>query len=90
MFSLEEAKGLVICGDYDDEQYTLVQSNDDWSGDKYEWKSTVVQSIDSGKYYEVVVTRTGSYYTDYEYIGHDVFEVEPETVTIVKYVPVGE
>jgi|14_taG_2_1085336.scaffolds.fasta_scaffold09082_3 hypothetical protein len=86
----EEVAGNMLNGYFSaDAGYKLVEEGV-WEGDgKYQEKSTIFHDQETGKYYAVAGTRTGSYYSDYhvevETKCHEVKQVE---VIIYKWVNV--
>ena len=60
--------------DYD--QYKIVEDGDWVSEYKYEYHTLIVSY--KGKYYQINESRTGSYFTDYDYSEPEAFEVIPE------------
>ena len=60
--------------------------NGDWvSEGKYEYKDVVYYSKELNQYFKVNRYRSGSYFTDYDYLGVSVCEVEPHVVEVVEY-----
>ncbi len=67
----------------EDKELTIVEKGlwvSDW---KYETKETIV--LYEGKHYCIDESRTGSYYSDYEYGDPIVYEVEPYEITVTKW-----
>jgi hypothetical protein len=68
------------------ENYELIQ-NGDWIDDgRYSFKDTVIKYQD--KFYCIYESRSGSYFTYYNYGEPNACEVEPYEVTITQYRPV--
>jgi hypothetical protein len=73
------------------DEYGNVVSDAGWYGEgKYDYRQVVIQIKDSevgieDGFYRCTVSRTGSYYTDYEYGEWDVEKVEPYQETITMY-----
>ena len=68
--------------------YELVLEGD-WDVDyKYQHMTVIVKHLDTGKYYEYSISRSGSpfseYWYSYEDEGTELFEVEQVTKTIVQ------
>lgn len=83
MINTEVADGIIERFEAEDFSLIVIESGK-WTSDmKYEFKTTVVQDKESGKFYEIEESRTGSYYSDYEYSESSVIEVEPHTETKV-------
>jgi len=62
----------------EDESVEIIEDGD-WIDDgKYSFKETVIKY--EGKYYQIDESRSGSYYTDYDYFDPTIIEVTPEDV----------
>jgi hypothetical protein len=87
-----DARDILTYFDEDgehDEQYLEAVQVGEWEVDhKYESQSTVYRHIPSGRYFDVIQTRSGSYYSDYEYLDSVVYEVQPVEYKAIKYVVV--
>lgn len=85
--------------DVDDLNFYTVEDRPWTSDGKYEYRSDIVEitpdtpHLDDDYpelipgYYEITYSRSGSYFTDYEYGDTYVIEVEPYEVTETKYRP---
>ena len=65
--------------DFEEVEYAPSQKQDgcdwikvvdgDWVCDgKWEFQTSIVQSVETGKFYEYSLSRSGSYYSDYYYV----------------------
>ena len=81
----EEDYDMIMSG-LDTENFEVIEDGDFVSEGKYEHKESVVRHKETGKYYSVFQSRTGSYFTDYEFENDlEAVEVEPVEVTKTIY-----
>lgn len=71
--------------DDEDERLDTVESGEWTSDGKYEARTDIVKDIQIGKYYAIHQSRSGSYWSDYEYGDTYANEVEPVQVTVIQY-----
>lgn len=75
---------IIDLWENEDEQIEIID-NGKWRTDvKYEHRDTIVKFI--GRYFAIAQSRSGSYFTDYEYCDPMVYEVEPKQVTVTQWV----
>lgn len=82
----ELGKKILQLFDEDDKELVLIETGDWISEHKYESKETVVQYQD--KYYSIINCRSGSYYSDYEYLDAEIYEVMPVEYKAIKWVQI--
>jgi hypothetical protein len=63
----------------------LVQSGDWQDEGKYSYRSDTYQHVATGRFFAISKSRSGSYFTDYDYGDPDIFEVYPHVVTRIEY-----
>lgn len=95
--SIEELRKL-IADNYDNyfgidelpEQFEEIEEGDWQDNGKYSYSTSIVKDTINNKYYEIHNTRSGSYFTDYNYSPAQICEVMPkeETITVTKWIPV--
>lgn len=84
---ISEARSIPRDGD----EWQMIEDGDWVSDGKYDLTTSVVKHIESGKYYQYSLSRTGSYYSDYYYSHHDDGGVElDEVVPVEKTVVITE
>lgn len=74
-------------------RWTMIEKGDWVSDGKYDTQDCIVQNNETGKYYQYLLCRSGSYYSGYYYHhredmkGVTLYEVIPmeETVTIIRW-----
>lgn len=77
---------LLYCGP-EESGFHLVEEGE-WVNEykDYDLKTNIYQKIDTGKYYAYNDSRSGSYYSDYEYDNPtELVEVEPVQITTTIY-----
>lgn len=95
---LTEAKVEALMDEYleegdisEDGEWEMVEPGEWMSDGKYDLCNSIMKHIPTGKYYQVNSSRTGSYYTDYDYqYDGTLYEVEPKEVTITTWKVVYE
>lgn len=80
----------TLYDDNDNKVMLEVIEEGEWIGDgKYQDKQMIFANAKTGKHYSYYISRSGSYFTDYEYMATDSpVEVEKvtETITVEKWV----
>lgn len=84
--------GLWDEGDITEDGKWELVDGDEWvSEGKYEHRNPIIKNLETGKFYQALLTRTGSYYSDYDYQYHDeLVEVKQKQVTVTTWVGVYE
>lgn len=67
---------------YAEELVEVIEDGNWKDGGKYSYCNAIVEH--AGKYYEIQRSRSGSYFTDYDYNIDDVYEVEKFEKTVVQ------
>lgn len=83
---IELKENLLYCGP-EESGFHLVEEGE-WVNEykDYDSKTNIYQQISSGKYYAYHDSRSGSYYSDYEYDSPtELVEVEPVQITTTIY-----
>ncbi|MCA8110264.1 hypothetical protein [Burkholderia cepacia] len=72
---------------FDDEDERLEEvERGAWESDgKYELRTDIVKDTRTGKFYAIHQSRSGSYWSDYEYGDTEANEVEPVQVTVTQW-----
>lgn len=86
-----ENKEALFKDDYDDKLGFEVVKREEWDDEgKYSTCRLIIKHKETGKFYAFPVTRSGSYYSDYDYDYWDdsLCEVEQQEVTTVQWVEV--
>lgn len=73
-------------GDDEHDDLELVEESDWTSEGKYEYSETVYRHTPTGRFVCIGRSRSGSYFSDYEYDDPSISDVVPEVVTITRYV----
>ncbi len=75
-----------IMAGFHSERFEIIEKGDWISEGKYESREVVVLEKETGKYYAAGQSRSGSYFTDYEWENDlDLVEVKPVEVTKIEY-----
>ena len=81
----DEARVLEAYLDEDDGVYTVIDSGD-WVDDgKYQYQQTVIRDKSTDRYFAVSQSRSGSYYSDFEYDDPEICEVSPVEYTAIRW-----
>ena len=83
---LKKLLAEFVEGDDEHDDLEVVQESDWTSEGKYEYSDTVYRHIPTGRFVCIGQSRSGSYFSDYEYDDPSISEVVPEVVTITRYV----
>lgn len=84
--NIDQEEYDVITDGEDTVNFSVIEDGDFVSGGKYEHKESVIKDKNTGKYYSVFQSRTGSYFTDYHFEDDlEAVEVEPVEVTETIY-----
>lgn len=76
--------------EFEDDSWVVVKSGE-WSDEgKYSYFTEIVHNKTSDTYYSVNCSRSGSYFTDYDYSDYEVFEVVPRQIQVTDYVPINK
>lgn len=88
MTVIEAIKQQYGCDLDDAEDFELVSQGDWISEGKYEHSVTVYRYSENDKLYAIYSTRSGSYFSDWDYGEDEVYEVEAVEVKRIVYKPV--
>ena len=66
--------------------YEVVEEGDWISVGKCEYQTTIILFLPTGKHFSLDWSRSGSYYSDYDYYFGGITKVKPKEVTIVSWV----
>lgn len=73
----------ALLGENDEVLFETVEDGEWTDGGKYQDKEVIFQDVKTGKHYAFYITRSGSYFSHYEYEVYDkAFEVVKETRTV--------
>jgi hypothetical protein len=67
------------------DDWEVVKEGEWTSEHKYEHRSTIYKHVPTGRYFAVHSSRSGSYWSDYEYTDDLANEVRPVEVTVTEY-----
>jgi hypothetical protein len=67
----------------DPETYKVIKEGDWINEHKYQYQETIISY--QNKLYCICQSRSGSYWSDYEYNDPEAYEVEPHEVTVIEY-----
>lgn len=81
----KEEYEIIMDGD-DSDRFKVIEKGDWISEGKFECREVIVKETSTNKYYAAVQSRSGSWFTDYEFEDDlELVEVEPVEVTKIEY-----
>lgn len=86
--TIEEELKAMFDEDEIDDPFIMIKPGTWKSEGKYQYYTDIVQNEVTDKYYAIHSSRSGSYFTDYEYGETEVEEVKPVKVEITRYIAV--